>query len=74
MSSDTDFGINQNKYDWFPVWKKSIGKYWIQYFFREFPILYREKSIRFNTYEYFFFISEFSILKNKDHIRADFLL
>ena len=35
-----------------PVWKK---KYWIQYLFCEFPILYREKSIRFNTYQYFFF-------------------
>ena len=23
----------------FPVWKKSIGKYWIQYFFREFSML-----------------------------------
>ena len=39
-----------------PVWKKSIGNNSIQYFFREFPILYREKSIRFNIYQYFFFI------------------
>ena len=39
-----------------PYEKKSIGKYWIQYFFREFSILYREKSIRFNIYQYFFFI------------------
>ena len=36
-------------------YEKSLGKYWIQYFFRKFPILYREKSIRFNTYQYFFF-------------------
>ena len=35
-----------------PVWKKGIGKYWIQYFFREFPILYCEKSIRILFYQY----------------------
>ena len=29
--------------------KKKIGKYWVLYFFREFLIVYREKSIRFNT-------------------------
>ena len=29
--------------------KKSFGKYWVQYFFREILIVYREKSIRFNT-------------------------
>ena len=36
-----------------------FGKYWIQYFFREFLILYREKSIRSNTYQYFFFRRDF---------------
>ena len=35
--------------------KKKTGQYWSQYFFREFAILYREKSIRSNTYQYFFF-------------------
>ena len=43
------------------VWKKSIGKYWIQYYFCEFPILYREKSIRFNTDQYFFSYDYFAI-------------
>ena len=38
--------------------KKNIGKYWTQYFFREFPIFYFQKSIKSNTYQYFFFIRE----------------
>ena len=28
-----------------PYEKKSIGKYWIQYFLREFSILHREKAL-----------------------------
>ena len=34
----------------FPVWKKSIGKYWIQYFFRSKVLEIREKSTESNTY------------------------
>ena len=44
--------------DCHPVWKKSIGKYWIQYFFLEFPILYREKSIRCDTCRYLIFMRD----------------
>ena len=39
--------------------KKNIGKYWVKYLFRELPILYREKSIRCNTWRYIFFIRDF---------------
>ena len=39
----------------YPYEEKSIGKYWIQYFFREFPILFREKSTRSNICRNFFF-------------------
>ena len=39
-----------------PVWKKSIGKYWIQYFIRSKVLEIREKSTGSNTYQYFFFI------------------
>ena len=36
--------------------KKSIVKYWIEYFFRSKVLQIREKSTGSNTYQYFFFI------------------
>ena len=41
-----------------PVWKKSIGKYWMQYIFRSKVLEIREKSTGSNTYQYFLFIGD----------------
>ena len=44
--------------DAIPYEKKSIGEYWIQYFFRSKVLEIREKSTGSNTYQYFFFIRD----------------
>ena len=53
-----------------PVWKKSIGKYWIQYFFRSKVLEIREKSTGSNTYQYFFFIRVEIVVELCQYIRA----
>ena len=52
---------------------KIIAKYRIQYFFREFPILYREKSIRSTTYQYFFFIRVIAIIDEERIFFVNFI-
>ena len=46
-----------------PVWKKSIGEYWIQYFFRSKVLEIREKNTGSNTYQYFFSYGFSAVIK-----------
>ena len=55
-----DYSMAKN-YETLLYGKKSIVKYWIQYFFHEVPILYHEKSIRSNI-PIFFFHKGFDIM------------